>query len=122
MEAMALIAAQMAISDNPSIDMSVVCHKANIATKWIERQRVNTTVTQMQFFKGKRQILFKQWDSAYRGPARDHMGHFRSKRVANADADADTSETSSVVKPTQVGKRSKMDAYGDIFAQFHCSV
>jgi len=63
----------------------------------------------MQCFKGKRQILFKQLDSAFRGPARDHRGHFRSKRAANADAN--TGDRSSALRLTQVSKKSKkMDA------------
>jgi len=116
MEAMAVVAAQFALSDSSSIDMSALCHKANVAAQWINRQRVSTTEAQMQFFKTKRQILFKQWDSAFRGPARDDMGHFRSKRE-HCD-DADTRRDS---RPT-TSKKSKLDAYGDIFAQYHCCV
>jgi len=101
MEAMALIAAQLAMSDNPFVDISVVS-KANVAAEWIDH---HTTVSEMQYFKGKRQILLKQSDSAFRGRARDYRGHFRSKRVANADAN--TGDSSSVLRPTQVSKKLK---------------
>ena len=116
MEAMAVLAAQYALGDNPSVDLSALCRKANIAAKWINQQRVKTTESQMLFFKGKRRILFKQWESAFRGPVRDHMGHFRSKRDANKDSDTGDSRA-----PRQM-KKSKLDAYGDVFSDFHSSV
>jgi hypothetical protein len=115
MEAMAVLAAQYALGDNPSLDLTTLCRKANIAAKWINRQRVNTTESQMLFFKGKRRNLFKQWESAFRGTARDHMGQFCSKRDANEDPDKGNSRA-------QKKKKSKIDEYEDIFADFHSSV
>ena len=59
----------------------------------------------MQCFKGKRQILLQQWDSAFRGHARDYRGHFRSKILAYAVTN--TGDSSSVLRPTQVSKKLK---------------
>jgi len=116
MEAMAVVAAQYALEGSPSFDMSVLCRNANTASQWINRQRVATTGAQMQYFKGKRHILFKQWEAAFRGPARDHMGQFRSKRVA------ETSQSGDVSRQETKKRKSKLDDYGDIFSGFHCTV
>jgi len=111
MEGLALIAAEYATADFPIADMSGVYAKASKAAVWLNYQRTTTTVRQMEYFKCRRHVLFRQWEIGYRGPARDEKGHFRPKeRVATRKDMRDVVMVSS--------KKSKLAEYGDIFAEY----
>lgn len=109
MESMALIATEYAVLETPVDDMSIVFSKVNKAASWINHQRSSTTVSQMEFFKSKRHMFFKQWDIGGRGPARDGKGQFLQKA---------RSETEVQLCDAPCIKRSRLEDYGDVFAAY----
>jgi len=109
MESMALIGAQYALTCGPELDMARYFERVTIAARWIEHQRANTSVREMEYFKERRQVLFRQWGVLNRGSSvfRDDKGKFVNKRLEEQEEE----------EPTTVKKR-RADAYDDLFSEF----
>lgn len=112
MEGLALVAAEFAISDEPMVDMPKMFARANKAASWLNQQHTSTTARQMEYFKNRRHTLFRQWEIGYRGPARDAKGHFCPKQRPQKEIGVVISS------PGALEKKSKLEAYGDIFAGY----
>jgi len=63
----------------------------------------------MEYFKERRQVLFRQWGVLNRGSSlfRDDKGKFVNKRLEEQEEE----------EPTTVKKR-RADAYDDLFSEF----
>lgn len=125
MEAMAIIGVHMSVifrGNHPQYEMGTFFERATVATTWIERQRSSTTVREMEFFKERRNSLFRQWGLGGRGPQtafRDEKGKFIAHKPQESLGDSADDRSSSTADSKPNRKRKCLEAYGDIFSQYY---